>query len=255
MTDRKYKNPPIHEAVCQMVFESPQPWSVRTAGTLYELLKGSYPLEPVEQQLIQADLVGAGPVGENASPLRVVHGPPRFQFRSNDQTQMLTVGPDLLAVHRLAPYVSFEDEFLPRVQRDIEALRSEFSALGGLKSLSLRYINKVVVPGRVINLNDYFSYKAFAAIDEMPFAGGVSGFFYRTQLANPEERMHFSLTVASVDSAEDAVGVLLDLDLVSMISENLGSEVAIVEELKRLKSKENELFESLITQKCRELFE
>ncbi len=253
MADHKYRNPPIHEAICQLTFASQLPWNIRVAGSLYEKVKDRYSNEPVEQQLVQADLIGVPSVGENVPPIRVVQSPARIQFKSGDETQMLTVGPDLMAVHRLAPYIGFEEEFLPRVEQDIQTIAPDFDAARPFRSVSLRYINKIVVPGHTIDLNEYFSYGGFAAIDSLPFRGGVSGFIYRTQLENPDEKTRFSLTIASVDSPEETVGVLLDLDLASFQSEGFDAASA-ANTLTLLKSQENSLFESLITAKCRELF-
>jgi len=42
---KKYKNPPIVEALCEFQFVPGQPWDITIAGMLYERIKDEFPIK------------------------------------------------------------------------------------------------------------------------------------------------------------------------------------------------------------------
>jgi uncharacterized protein (TIGR04255 family) len=86
-----------------------------------------------------------------------------------------------------------------------------------------------------------------------PFDGNVTGLFYRTTGSRSSNSQKLALTFASADAPKDSSAFILDIDLVQDLATQLGVTDAI-EKLAELKIFEDEIFESLITDKCRDLF-
>ena len=89
------------------------------------------------------------------------------------------------------------------------------------------------------------------AIDSLPFVGGVSGFFYRTEMQGLDNTK-LALALASIESQDDSANFLLDIDVIRDTPMTLASAIEVVD---HLKEQENDLFEALITDSTRRLFD
>lgn len=251
MAGRKYRNPPIDEATCQFTLAERIPWDLVIPVRLFDHFKTRYPGMPSQQQLLQANLTpGAGVQTPN---LALVQND-RIVFANDDGTDRLSVGPESIGIHRTKPYIGFEEEVLPRIRGDVpEALRvldhdSAFSAV------SIRYVNRIVISDAKFELGEYFLYWGTESVLPEPFDGNISGFFYRTTAKRQTQAETLALTFASIDAPKDSSAFILDIDLTHNFEDPVTTDEAI-EQLIALKALENSIFESLITDKCRSLFE
>jgi uncharacterized protein (TIGR04255 family) len=246
----KYANPPIDEAVCQFTLAEPVNWSASTPGHLFESLKDRYPGLPSQQQLLQANLTPGG--GIISPELALTHNE-RVVFIDEKNEGRLSVGPRIVSLHRAQPYIGFEEELLPRVKRDVPAVLELLEHTPAFSAVSVRYINKIVIRENHFDLVEYFTYWGASSALPEPFDGEISGFFYRiggNRSLRPET---LTLTFGSVDAPKDSAAFILDIDLTHNFEESLDTKGAITR-LIELKALENQIFESLLTDKCRELF-
>jgi len=120
--------------------------------------------------------------------------------------------------------------------------------------VSARYVNRIVVNRAKFDLEEYFTHWGATSALPESFEGDIAGFFYRIagqRAGHPEVLL---LTFASVEASKDTAAFVLDIDITHQFSDAVGIDEA-VEQVVELKTLENSIFESLITDKCRSLFE
>ena len=143
MARRKYRNPPIEEAVCDIQFAPTTEWDPTIPGRLYEQLKDTYNERPRPQQVVELPARGTFTEGKPlASP------PPglfqqRVQLLAENGTRIVGVSADRLSVHMLRPYSDWE-EFSARIMRALNAYREVASPEAGSR-IGLRYINRITI--------------------------------------------------------------------------------------------------------------
>jgi len=199
---RKYKNPPIIEALCEFRFEPSLPWDLAIPGLVYEGVRDDFPkrrqvrafetsvsasLEGVEQQVRTTD---------------------RIQFLREDERALIQVGPDLLAVNNLKPYPTWQ-EFLPLVQTGFSAY-CEATNPKGIRRIGLRYINRIEIPGPNIEMEDYFLFYPFVG-PNLPQEHGSFIVGIQIPYEGARDVLRLQLANASAETL-DIVPVMLDLD-------------------------------------------
>lgn len=251
MTGSRYAHPPIDEAICQFTLAERLPWDGDTPRHLFEKLRVRYPAMPAQQQILQANLTPS--TGDDGPSLNV-NPTERIVFADSENLSRLSIGPQIIAVHRVRPYIGFEQDMLPRSQQGIEAAIVPLQASPLFSSISIRYINRIAVDSSSFDLNEYFNY--WGAGDTLPqgIDGTVTGFFYRTTIQQQSTPLSLALSFGSVVAPKDTSAFVLDLDLTYPFEEPADSAKALTQ-LIDVKATENALFESLITDKTRRLFQ
>ncbi|MCA9585831.1 MAG: TIGR04255 family protein [Myxococcales bacterium] len=242
---RKYKNPPIDEALCEFRFAPGQEWDLTIPGRLHGAVKDEYAGKP--RNLFQAQLQVAG----NAPPAVAWNqNVSMVQLTDVAGTHLLTVGPDLLSVHILRPYPENGWEvFRPMIERAFEQYVA-VAQPAGLMRLGIRYINRVEVPERTAKSDKYFKCLP-AAVDGLP--QNLQAFMHRAEYAY-EDGVRLITTFATVDGPPDKSSFVLDLDVVLEAGESrpLGDALKLVDDLRQ---RERDAFEALITDELRRLFD
>lgn len=251
MAGHKYRNPPIDEATCQFTLADPVPWDEAVVRRLFNRFKSRYPAMPSQQQLLQANLASGPSV---ASPNLSLVQNERVVFMTEDSAARLSVGPQAIGFHRASPYIGFEEELLPRIKAQLAEVLEVLDARASFTKIGIRYINKITINKIRFDLEDYFTHWGAASALPEPFEGDIGGFFYRITGQRGSYPDFLFLTFASVDAPKDTAAFILDIDLARNFSTHAGIDEAI-QELVDLKALENSIFESLITDKCRDLFE
>jgi len=142
---KKYANPPLIEAICDFHFIPSQPWDWTVLGLVYDRIKSDFPnkLQPPGPMLnvsIGTPLGGPMP------------GAARMQFRREDGSALVQVGPDNLTVNHLTPYSGW-----PRYRELIAgalAVYRDVAAPQGLHRISLRYVNRINIPAGMLMRDD-----------------------------------------------------------------------------------------------------
>lgn len=253
MPRRIYANPPIDEATCQFTVANDLPWDIAaTPSRLFDFVKQFYPGMPQQQQLLQANMAGAVPVA--ITPNISLSNTNRVIFTDEAGLNRLSVSPTAISIHRERPYVGFKHELLKRINRDLPEVLNVFDHEESFKAVSVRYVNRIVVPRPKIELTDYFNYWGAENGLPDPFGGDITGFFYRTAARHANQPENLTLTFGTLDSPPNEAAFILDMDLVHEFEQPVKAAQAI-EQMISIQALVNSTFESLITDKCRELFE
>jgi uncharacterized protein (TIGR04255 family) len=146
---RCYENPPLVEALCQFQFAPGSEWDMAIPGLLYRRVREQFP-ERRQQKAIQ------WVVSPAAGEVETTSTSDRMQFRSQDGKSLIQVGPDLLVVNALKPYPGW-DAFRSMVLSTLTYYREE-ARPAGIKSLTLRYINRLIFPPTPVQIEDFMHF-------------------------------------------------------------------------------------------------
>lgn len=249
MTRREYTNPPIEEAVCEFRFAPGQAWNLTVPGLFYEKIRDDYPGEPRQQNLIAAELL-AGPMPANAE-LTLRQGITKLLFESADTKKLVGVGPDILSIHSLRPYQGWE-EFKKRIDKAFQVYLEVAKPIG-VTRIALRYINRIVIASnQEVELSDYFTVYPQLPKDGVPSI--ISAFLTRTELIYQDAPIKLVLNLSDVIAPPEKMAFVLDLEIFQEWVEKPLHIQETFSSLNTLKQREGEAFESLITDRSRELF-
>ncbi len=241
---RKYKNPPIVEALCEFQFEPNSPWDLAMLGLIYEKVQDTFPKRRQAKQLTVS--ISAGPEGIEQQ----VQTTDRMQFLREDEKALIQVGPHFMAVNHLKPYPSWQ-EFLPLIKRGLRAY-CDVASPKSIHRVGLRYINRIEVADQHIELEDYFEFRPFVGPnlpqDFGPFIVGI-----QVPYEGFRDILKLELTNAGAEMP-NAVAMILDFDYFLV---KPGEVVLddVFEWLDIAHNRVEEAFEACITDRLRQMFE
>jgi len=242
---RKYKNPPVVEALCEFQFIPNQPWDMTIPGLMYEKIKTEF---PDKQEQIGIN-IQSRPT-EKGLEQKIEPAPLKIQFFKKDKSALVQLAPNLLVINCLKPYPSWE-EFKSLIIKKLEVYR-EITNPKGFKRIGLRYINIFEFNKPQIELKDYFRY--YPPIpDTLP--QNPSSFLTKVEL--PVEKGHAMLIISlrsAIPNKPDSLSILLDIDYAMVTPEHILIQ-DISNWLEKAHQKVEDAFEGCITDKARELFE
>ncbi len=240
---RKYRNPPVLEALCEFQFVPSQPWDMTIPGFLYERINAEFPLKQ------QKRVFGTAFTPKEGAVQQRVEISERIQFLRQDKTVIVQVGTDLLTINHLRPYPTWE-QFKPLITSNLRAYQ-DVAKPKGFKRLGLRYINNIEIRGGDIETTDYFNYYA-------PIPTNLpqihDAFEVKVDIPYEERRDHLLVKLASLPSKEqDVVTILLDLDYIMVTPEGVSLEQAH-DWIENAHNVVEAAFEACITDRSRDLF-
>ncbi len=194
MERRRYKHPPIEEALVECRFEPSPDWDLTMPGRLHVELREKYPGKPRQQNVVHASL---GAQQGQAQRFAIREGVSKVQLLTDEATRLVAIGPDELSVHMLRPYQCDEgpsgwDEFRPRI------------------------------------------------------VGALTGYW--------KDDVRLVVSYATVEAPEDHVAFLMDIDLIWQSAKGVDNDAAL-KTADDLRTKERKVFEALITDDARSLFD
>ena len=250
---RRYKNPPIEEAICEFHFIPGQEWNFTIPGKLHTELSDEYAGRPQEQKVVQ---VGLETQDDKPPNLRYGEGLAKVQLVTEDGNRMIGVGPDVLSIHILRPYQSTIDsqsggwdEFYPRIQAAVEAYW-KVSEPKAVSRIGIRYINKIVIPQKTVKVEDYLEC-ALPNVSGLP--DHINSFMSRAEY-NYQDNVQLIILQGSIETPPISVGFLLDLDVIWQGADPITRDAALTK-VTELRERERRVFETVITDKARELFD
>ena len=240
---KKYRNPPIVDAVCEFRFAPDSPWDLAHPGLIYSELQEHYPRRisnPPPQELISISVGGSA-----VSP-----PPPPFQelrfWRQDSEDGVIVVATNRLAIAKYPPYRSCES-FLGVIQESYQTYL-RVAEPKSLERVGLRYINEFAFDFEPVNLNDFFEYYPHLGPDlPQDYAGTqiAMDFLFRDK----QDRARLLLGVSPV---EGSITVRLDIDYFPTVL----SSVPLQETTNWLNYAHSEignLFEGCLTDATREM--
>lgn len=196
--DRRYKNPPIVEVLCEFRFDPDSPWDLTMPGLIYGQVRDTFP----KRRQAKVFDVGIGP--ETFGQVRTTD---RVQFLDKDEKAIIQISPHFLAINHLKPYPSWE-EFLPLIERGLRAY-CDVANPKNIHRIGLRYINRIEFAEQRIDLEDYFEFYPFVG-PNLPQLFGP--FIVGIQVAyDDRDILKLALTMAHTETP-DTIALTLDLD-------------------------------------------
>ncbi|MCK4421690.1 TIGR04255 family protein [candidate division WOR-3 bacterium] len=243
--NKKYRNPPIEEVVCEFNFIPSSPWDLTIPGLIYEKVRGKFPQRNEQTGIgIQLERTEKG-----FSP-KVCPAPPRIRFYRKDKTALLQIAPNLLAINQLKPYQSWQK--LKPIINEVFQIYKDVANPKGFKQIRLRYINKINIELKSLELNDYLNF-----YPETPehLIQPYSSFISRIEMLYQDNRDRILVTVGTtIPETPNVTSIVLDLDYIMAESESISIN-KYEKWLDQAHSAIEETFESCITDKTRFLFE
>ena len=250
---RRYRNPPIEEALCEFRFAPGPDWDPTVPGKLQAELGDEYSGKPREQRAVQ---VGLRVQRGKPADLQYDEGLARVQLVTRQGTRMVGVGPDVLSIHMLRPYQDLSnvskggwEEFQSRIAAALKAYRNVAQSSTVVR-VGVRYVNTIVIPLASVRVEDYLRC-AYLEIDGLP--DQYVNFVSRVEYVY-DDGARLALSYGLLGAASDSVECLLDLDVVREAETWFDWEKSL-EIADNLHERAGSAFEVVVTDKARELFD
>lgn len=241
---RRYKKPPIAEAVCEFQFRGASDWDWTILGLVYQEIKAEFPQKRQEK----AFEINIAPQ-EGKVEKSVGGSLSKMQFLREDGSAMVQVGPDLLAINVLSPYPGWET-FEPLIRRQFEVYNKIAQPIG-FKRIGLRFINRIVFPTKGIEVTDYFHY--YPRLPET-LEQKHGPFTMRVLRMYEGERDALNMQMGNLKPEGENLAIALDLDYYLVHPDKVELSKGL-EWVSAAHDKIETTFEACITDNTRRLFE
>jgi uncharacterized protein (TIGR04255 family) len=240
----KYKNPPIVEAICEFRFSKDTKWDPIIPGSVYEKVKGQFPHK--ESRLEQQVILKTEEAGFNQNLV----ASQRALMLSQDRSSLIQVGQHLLSINYLKPYAGWEN-FRPKIKMAYDTL-GEITEINGIDRLALVYIDRIEIPGKRIELEDYFKFYPQLG-QELPH--DHTNFMVGVEFPYNEKRDSCRLQLTSaMATKKDHLALLLTTEYYLAKQKSVLPDKAL-DWMEGAHTKVRGLFKGCITEKLEDLFE
>lgn len=235
-----YSNAPIIEAIIDLRVSLPESTSIDVFTRLKETLLSSFPIENdmrVETAVFTPN--------EFPSTTSEHIG---FRLMSEDKQKVVVVTLQGFTFSHLAPYDNWE-MFRDEAREQWNNYKSACFPTS-ITRTAVRYINRLDLPFKS-KINTYVS--LYPAVPNYPHRE-TQGFFMQLQIPQPDIESMLIINEAKVEPLNpNAVSLMLDIDLFRNNIWDANNDDAAWTFLESLRRRKNEIFESSITQKTKEL--
>lgn len=239
VSERKYKNPSVLEAVLELRVKPSETWSISSfvefAGAAKER---GYPILKDAAQGFQV----AFPVAQGAAP-SVTTIANRVQTWNESETQLWQAGPQLYAANRRQPYEGWKS-FRPHIFEGLD-LYCNIAKPAEADALVMQYINRIELDEPELNPGELLRFLP----PMIQYAEKINTFICRTDQAFSEQEQ-IVVTSARDASSIDKIAVILDISCV--VSRPSLERSVLAELIERAHVRISDAFEKSITDKLRE---
>jgi uncharacterized protein (TIGR04255 family) len=243
VTHKQYSNAPITEGLIDIRVTVPSDVTLQSLEPICELVSAEY---PTREDRVLSVVEVPGDAAREASTKRTKLG---YLLRSSDGKYVFQARLDGFTLSRLKPYQNWA------------ALRDEAKRLWAIyregvnpievTRVAVRYINQIDMPLPVGDFNEYLRTVPEVSPD---LPQGLAGFLMQLRIPQPERDTVLVLTEALAPQPKpDTVSVILDIDLFREGTVHR-SDDDMWESLEAFRDRKNEVFESCITDRARQLF-
>lgn len=244
-----YSKPPVREALID-IRVNPLP---NTSLAILESLREQLPQYPKKKTTYQWEASWEFQEA-NVTSHQKSHGPVGFHFISDDEKQIVQYRLDGFTLNRikLDPFESWVG--WPAICEEAKQAWDLYARALEIKevtALSVRYINNIVIPSPLVELEEYFT-----ASPKIPtgIPNQFETFFNRVVIPYKNEKAKAVIILTpSQEALRDAVGVILDID-VHWRERREADTKAIWETLDTFRRLKNTIFEASLSPKAKELF-
>jgi uncharacterized protein (TIGR04255 family) len=200
---RKYANSPIIDAVAEIRFEATK-WDGAIPGIIWQ--DEQIRLEFGKRQDVH-DL-GFQLASRPEVVVQTLRPQDRVRYGREDDTAFMEVARDIVAVHHLRPYPTWE-RFKPLIQKGIDAY-VRAAQPGRIQRAGLRYVNRIEFDGDRVELEDYFEFRPYLG-SELPHDYGPFMVGAEFPFSDNRDLLRLQLT-STVPEKQGQMPVILDLD-------------------------------------------
>lgn len=244
---RQFKNAPITEAILDIRAKLPGEVAIPALLSAHPKIAGQYPKRQERRKFEGEIRLGKNAQPETKSTVSRVDG---YLFRSSDDRRIVQYRLDGFTFNRLKPYdnwASFRDE-----AKRLWSIYVEAAIPVQITRVALRYINQMLIPGPVINFDDYLT---AGPVVPAKLPQQVSSFVTRVVITEPQIKASAIITQAFEKIMEpDIVPVILDIDVIKVPQLDVSYE-QMWEFFEALRNFKNSVFFESITERTGELFE
>ncbi len=248
-TSIKYTNPPILEAVCEVVFDK----------DLAEVLSSNENLQKLKELLIDevpkySSMETFGRVFDIQKQSATPAPECIFQFAREDEKTLLRVYKNKISIHRFKPYQKWQLHILPLIQKVFIAINEVFTPQKVLRT-GLRYINEIQISDPQFKMEDYFPGTGTILSNETGIEVGFQITSQRelTSITKSSIRATLAQNPSPTLSETGERKVMLDIDVFSL-SERDWSQEETIAWLNAARLIARASFESSLSTKAKSLF-
>jgi uncharacterized protein (TIGR04255 family) len=240
---KKYRNPPIIEAVCEFRFPPSVSWDLTIHGLMFGKIQKEFPNKT--QQIVQNVNFTQTPEGLQQ---QVVTSEQTI-FSTDDKRLLIQLGSHILAINCLEPYPTWEG-FKPQMQKAFTTLTGIID-VKELERISFRTVNRIVIPKSPIDLSAYFEFRPFLG-EQLPHQ--PINFVLACSFDFCDERDICQMQLTNVvPNIQSSVAFILDFNYFLAKPGSISAQGAL-EWVDTAHLKLNEMFEGCITDQLRAIF-
>lgn len=245
---RKYKNPPVIEAVFEIRFTRDTPWDLTIPGLFYEKVKNTFPVK--EQTVFQEGEIIREPHGLIQE---VIRSGQRILLFTEDRKMLTQLGPYLLAINVLKPYPTWQN-FKEKIELAWKGL-NEIIEIKGIERVILAYINQIEIPIPKIQLKILKNYFNFYPFIDNKFPEDLASFIVGCEFPYKEGKECCSIQLVSMPDVSKEQKTLM-LNISYFTKQPRAVEVSnILDWVENAHDQIQKAFESCISDNLRTLFE
>jgi len=240
---RKYPNPPIQEAICEVHFAVKQPLPRARIEQLQNRWKANYPNQTInEEKNVHLEM---GAEGVRVDQNKLGH---RLICRSSDGTRAVQLSGRFVAINQLKPYPGWEENFRDTILSRVADVEAELGNMP-IGRTGLRYINRIEIPENPVMWEKWFNFT-------LPFpkleSSRLANFQLHFEQVLPEQLKLLVHCISLPQSGETSF-VVLDLDVIW--EGDLIKSESLPDLLERVHGPHRLAFEAYITDKLRKRFD
>jgi len=233
---------PLIEALCEFQFSPIDKWDSTVSEIFYDQVKSDFPeRKPINQLNFQVDQLNVQlTIGQESLqniPESLVSQ--RLQFKRSDNSAVVQVGSDLLAINHLQPYRSWED-FRSLILK-MFSIYVEICNIKRLERINLRYINHISTPEGRFEIEQFLT---VFPIFPSPINIDLSSFSQVYNFEYVKAKATLKHHTGIIQTTEGQVGLLLDLDFMSREIESFEDQSALIYWLKNWLNEAHDFIES-----------
>ena len=173
-----------------------------------------------------------------------------IQYKNPKSGSIVQFGDNVLAINQVRPYNGWE-AFSPIVLQHL-ALFREVTGFEKIKQSKLRYINEINIPSEDSNIGDYFKY---SPILPKELSTGIVSIGMNTENIFNSGRDILKLEFYNTKpTKENFVSFVLDISFILLKPQD-SIEISMQDWINDAHMNINNIFEAILTEKCKSLFD
>ncbi len=241
---RKYENPPVLEAVCELHFSSDTQWDEKITEKFFERIKDNFPNKQ-EQIGFNFQIFPT----ERGIEQKIEPAPPKTLFFSQSGNNVIQLVPYILIFNQLRPYTAWED-FKLFITSNLQIFR-EIAKPITIEKVVVRYIKVFDFFETTVDLKEYYAY--YPSIPET-LPNKFNSFLLRIEFPQDDEFESLTLSLGNLPPKyENSISIVLDIEYFTKKQGHINFE-NLDNWLEQAHQRIEETFEECITEKLRALF-